>query len=77
VVIEVVDGAETASTVDLTLDEAALAALGVETSLENGVYSVSLGGLLDAIGADLSYDEATGTITVVDGSGILEALINN
>jgi hypothetical protein len=49
----------------------------VETSLENGVYSVSLGGLLDAIGADLSYDEATGTITVVDGSGILEALINN
>jgi hypothetical protein len=76
VVIEVVDGAESgADTVELTLDAATLAALGIETSVTDGTYSISLGGLLEAIGAELSYDEATSTITVVDGNGVLAALL--
>jgi hypothetical protein len=75
VVIEVVDEAAADNTVELTLDEAALAALGIETSVEDGTYSISLGGLLEAIGADLSYDEATGTVTVVDGTGALATLL--
>jgi hypothetical protein len=75
VVIEVVDEAAAGDTVELTLDDAALAALGIETSVEDGTYSISLGGLLEAIGADLSYDEATGTVTVVDGTGALAAIL--
>ncbi len=59
----------------VTLDEAVLAGLGIETALEDGGYTISLSGLLDALGAEMSYDEATGTITITDGSGALGALL--
>jgi hypothetical protein len=36
---------------------------------------ISLGGLLDAVGAEASYDEGTGTILVEDEYGLLSALI--
>lgn len=61
------------TTVTLGTDE--LASLGVETSYADGKYQVSLGGLLKALGADLTFDEATGTVTVVDESGAIGALI--
>lgn len=71
VVILVEDGAET-TTVELGAEE--LRALGVETYVEDGRLKIALGGLLDALGASLSYDEATETVTVTDDTGVMELL---
>ncbi len=59
----------------ITLGPDTLSALGIETTYKDGAYMVSLGSLLDALGADLSYDEQTGTVTVTDDSGAIGALI--
>lgn len=73
VVIQVVEGE--AETTSIVVNEELLASLGVETSLENGSYNISLGGLLEALGADVSYDEETGVLTVVDELGLVSALM--
>ena len=67
--------ADAAPSAAVSLGSAELASLGVETAYADGEYMVSLGGLLEALGADLSYDEQTGTVTVVDESGAIGALI--
>ncbi len=72
VVILVEDGGDT---VTVTLGSGELASLGVETSVEDGVLRISLGDLLSALGAGLSYDEDTGTLTVTDESGAVGALM--
>ena len=72
VVIVVEDG----GTSTLTLGSAELGALGVDAYMEDGALKIALGDLLKALGADLSYDEDTGTFTVVDESGALGALID-
>ena len=72
VVIVVEEGADTAS---IVVNEELLASLGVETALEDGAYNISLGGLLEALGADVSYDEETGVLTVVDELGLVSALM--
>ncbi len=74
VVILVEDGS--ASNV-ITIGSDQLASLGIETYVEDGKLKISLGGLLDALGAELSYDEATGTVTLVDGSGAIGALADS
>ena len=74
VVIEV-EGGDTA-VITLGMDQLGL--LGIETYVdENGALNISLGTLLDAIGAELSYDEETGTITLRDGSGAIGGLLGS
>ena len=68
---------EAAATQEVTIDESILSALGIETAIEDGAYMISLGGLLDAIGADIQFDEQTGVITVTDDSGLLDLLLGN
>ncbi len=74
VVILVEDGAA-ADAASIVVNEELLASLGVETSVEDGAYNISLGGLLEALGADVSYDEETGVLTVVDEVGLVGALM--
>lgn len=73
VVILVEDGSDT---VNVTLGSEELASLGIETYVEDGVLKISLGDLLEALGADLSYDEASGTMTVTDENGAVGALVS-
>ena len=53
-----------------------LSALGIETYAEDGSLMISLEGLLDAIGAEVSFDEDTGTITVEDEYGLFGELMD-
>ena len=62
-------------TVEIDLDSDVMAALGVETYAEDGTLKIELGGLLDALGAEVTFDEATGTITVEDEYGAIAALM--
>ena len=64
-----------ADTASIVVNEELLASLGVETSVEDGAYNISLGGLLEALGADVSYDEESGVLTVTDELGLLGALM--
>ena len=73
VVIVVEEGK--ADTASIVVNEELLASLGVETSVEDGAYNISLGGLLEALGADVSYDEESGVLTVTDELGLLGALM--
>ena len=75
VVILVEDGAAAAEGSRLVVNEALLESLGVETSAEDGAYSIALGGILESLGAAVSYDEATGVLTIVDESGMVSALM--
>jgi len=68
-------GEGSGETIGIAPDSAVLAALGIETTVEDGSVMISLGGLLDAVGAEASYDEGTGTILVEDEYGLLSALI--
>ena len=52
-----------------------MAALGVETYAEDGTLKIEIGGLLDALGAEVDFDETTGTITVEDEYGAIAALM--
>lgn len=70
-----VTGGEEAGTASMELGPDELSALGVETYVEDGELKISLGGLLDMLGAGLSYDEETDTITVTDESGAVGTLI--
>ena len=63
------------TTVDLTLDPELLKALGVEIAVEDGVITLSLGSLLQMLGARVDYDEATSTLTVTDESGLIRSLL--
>lgn len=74
VVILVEDGASAEST-NLVVNQELLESLGVETSVENGAYNISLGGLLEGLGATVSYDEETGVLTIVDEIGLVGALM--
>ncbi len=60
----------------IVVNDELLAALGVETYVEDGTYNISLGTLLEALGAELSYDEETGVLTVVDSIGLVGALLD-
>lgn len=64
-----------ADTASIVVNEELLASLGVETSAENGAYNISLGGLLEALGADVSYDEQSGVLTITDELGLVGALM--
>lgn len=72
VVILVEGGADT-TTVELGVEE--LSALGIETYIEDGQLKIALGGILDALGASLQYDEATETVTVTDDTGVMNLLV--
>ncbi len=72
VVILVEDGADT-TTVELGEEE--LSALGIETYVEDGQLKIALGGILDALGASLHYDEQTETVTVTDDTGVMDLLV--
>ncbi len=75
VVILVKDGGN--ASVSLELGSSELSGLGIEPFIdEDGDLSISLAGLLDALDADLSYDEETSTITLNDESGVLGLLLN-
>ncbi len=74
VVILVEEGAS-AETAHIVVNDELLASLGVETSVEDGAYNISLGSLLEALGAEVSYDEETGVLTVVDELGLVSALM--
>lgn len=74
VVILVEEGAS-AETANIVVNEELLASLGVETSVEDGAYNISLGTLLEALGAEIRYDEETGVLTVVDEIGLVGALM--
>ena len=73
-VVIVVEEGET-DAASIVVNEELLASLGVETSVEDGSYNVSLGGLLEALGADVSYDEQTGVLTITDELGLVGALM--
>lgn len=73
VVIVVEDGQADGSSI--VVNEELLASLGVETSVADGSYNISLGGLLEALGADVTYDEDTGVLTLVDEFGLVGALM--
>lgn len=62
----------------VTIGAEQLGLLGIETYIdEDGALNVSLGSLLDAIGAELSYDEETGTLTLTDNSGAIGGLLGS
>ena len=73
VVIKVLGGSSEMGSVELDGDE--LSALGIETYIEDGELKIALGGLLDMLGASLSYDEESDTVTVTDESGLVGALL--
>jgi len=75
VVILVEGGGDAGDSVEIDLDSDVMAALGVETYAEDGTLKIELGGLLDALGAKVTFDDATGTITVEDEYGAIAALI--
>lgn len=75
VVIKVEGGSQSAG---ITIGPDQLGMLGIEMYVdENGALNVSLGTLLDAIDADLSFDKETGTITLTDGSGAIAGLLGH
>ena len=68
--------ARAAERADITVGPEELAALGVETRAgDDGSLVIAVGPLLEALGADLSYDEGSGTLTVTDGTGALALLL--
>ena len=75
VVILVEDGEGSGDVFDIDLDSDVLAALGVESYAEDGTLKIEIGGLLDALGAEVIFDETTGTITVEDEYGAIAALM--
>ena len=74
-VVILVEEGEAAESAQIVVNEELLAGLGVETYVEDGAYNISLGALLEALGAEVSYDEATGVLTVVDELGLVSALM--
>lgn len=52
------------------------AALGVDTAVVDGQYSVSIVEFLEAMGVDVRVDETTGAIIVDDPDGVLNVLTN-
>ena len=74
VVIAVEDGGNAV----ITIGADQLGLLGIETYIdEDGAVNVSLGSLLDAIGAELTYDEETGTMVLTDDSGAIAGLLGS
>ena len=72
VVIRVAGGAS----VSLDLGSGELEDLGIDVAIsEDGGLEIDLSGLLDILGADMEFDEETGTVTVSDDSGILQLLL--
>lgn len=78
IVVEEASGEADASGegISIELDDELLDSLGIHTAIVDGAFTVSLGGLLDALGADVSYDEETGTFTIEDESGALGILMD-
>lgn len=75
VVILVEDDAAADGMTTVTLGAEELSALGIETYVEDGQLRISLGGILDALGASLSYDEETETVTITDNTGVMKLLV--
>lgn len=49
----------------------------VDPETDSGSYSVDLQALLSAFGLELTYDEATGSATITDSSGLLGGLLGS
>ena len=50
------------------------AALGVDTALVDGDYSVALESFLETMGVQVIYDEQSGTLTITNADEVLDML---
>ena len=64
-----------AAALSVNVNGETLAAFGVSAAQTDTGYEVDLGEALDALGLEMSYDEAEAAVTLVDNSGILGALL--
>ncbi len=69
--------AETAggASLSLTVNGESLADFGIQATKTATGYKLDLSEVLDTLGVEMSYDEATTTVTIVDNNGIIGALM--
>lgn len=74
-VIEPAAETGTAAAFKLSVNGEALAAFGIEATKTADGFQLDLSEMLDTLGIELSYDEETSILTVVDNDGIFAALL--
>jgi len=75
-VVILADEAAESEGLALNINGVEVAAIDVAGSADEGSFSFDIGDLLDALGLQMSYDEESGTVSLQDNSGLVDALLN-